>query len=37
LDLELGDIDFEVIFDAENSNNFPKNCFLGRENQLRMW
>jgi len=31
----VGDIDFEVISDAENSNKFPKTRFWGRKNGLR--
>jgi hypothetical protein len=33
----VGDIDFEVISAAENSNKFPKTRFFGRKNQLRTW
>jgi hypothetical protein len=34
--LDLGDIDFEVISAAENSNKFQKPGFE-RKNQLKMW
>jgi hypothetical protein len=34
----VGDIDFEVLSAAENSNKFQKKTrFFGRKNQLRMW
>ncbi len=32
----MGDIDFKVISDVENSNKFQKPGFE-RKNQLRMW
>jgi hypothetical protein len=34
---DVGDIDFEVISAAENSNEFPKKPGFGRKNQLRTW
>jgi hypothetical protein len=33
----VGDIDFQMISAAENSNKFPKNQVLEEKNQLRTW
>jgi hypothetical protein len=33
----VGDIDFQMISAAENSNKFPKNQVLEGKNQLRTW
>jgi hypothetical protein len=33
----VGDIDFQVISAAENSNKFPKNQVLKGKIQLKMW